>query len=438
MSNKSALAPVEPARLEAVMRELVEGIGLRLAGTAGEKAAAAAIEKRFQESGARTSIETFPVQARVVTSERLEVRIGGQWRSFPASLFSNTPGTGGRPVEAPLVFFEAPAEYRNPDFSHLRGKAVVHLGCHIGSRAQYRRLMEAKPAFLLFVDVRFPGDQPLADGMFPAYTKALGAAPVMNVAYKDAWDWHRLGAEAARLCVAGGMEPGESQNVIAELPGRDPSAGVLVAGAHHDTQAGSPGADDNACGVASLMELARVLAPLPRRRTIRLVSFGAEEQLSVGSAAYVRRHREEVARTVRLMFNLDAMGSGMGWTEIWCNGPDELDGVVAGWFSRVGLYPAVEHGLIPFADHFPFVAAGVPGVWMWRKNCANGRFFHHRPDDDMTRVSPAMMARWLNPIAAGLAELAEAESLPFTPAVPESRRPAVAAMWEDLFGGWAG
>jgi hypothetical protein len=435
-ATKGPLSPVKPARLEAVMRELAETIGVRLAGTAEDRATTAAVERLFRESGAGVTTEMFPMRARVVKAERLEIKLGGMWRVFPASLFSNTPGTGGKAVEAPLVFFESPAEYRRPDLAHLRGKAVVHLGCHIESRDAYRRLMEAKPAFLLFVDVRFPGETPLADGMFPAYTEALGAVPVMNVAYRDAWNWQREGASAARLCVDGGMEAAESANIIADLPGTDPAAGVLMLGAHHDTQAGSPGADDNASGVAGLVELARVLAPVPTRRTIRLISFGAEEQLSVGSAAYVRRHREEVARTVRLMFNLDSIGSGLAWTEIWCNGPGELDGMVGGWFAKAGLYPAIERGLVPYADHFPFVAAGVPGIWMWRKNCANGRFFHHRPDDDLSRISPVCMARHLDVVAAGIAELAQAETLPFPAGIPENRKADVAAMWNDLFGGW--
>ena len=65
------------------------------------------------------------------------------------------PAMGGALVEAPLVFFEAPTEYAREDLSHLRGKAVVHLGCHIESRAAYQRLMQAEPAFLLFVDIRY-------------------------------------------------------------------------------------------------------------------------------------------------------------------------------------------------------------------------------------------------------------------------------------------
>ncbi len=436
MTDNEKPESVSPLRLESRMRELTETIGVRLAGTPEERAAGDVVGAAFQQSGAKVWTETFPVRARVVLSQRLEIRIDGVWHTYPASLFSNTPGTEGRPIEAPLVFFEAPAEYGRPDLSHLRGKAVVHLGCHIESRDAYRRLMEAKPAFLLFVDVRFPGDTPLADGMFPAYTEALGAVPVMNVAYSDAWNWHRQGALAARLCVEGGMSDSASANVIAELPGRDPEAGILVLSAHHDTQADSPGADDNASGVVGLVELARVLAPFKRRRTIRLISFGAEEQLSVGSATYVRAHRDDVTRSFRLIFNLDSIGSGMGWTEIWCNGPDSLVDSVKPWFAARGLYPLIQTALIPYADHFPFVAAGVPGLWMWRPNCATGRFFHHRPDDDITRISFETMATHLDAIAAGMADLAERVTLPFPVEIPEKQREAVSDMWNDLFGGW--
>ncbi len=438
MTSKQVLAPVSARRLDAVMRELTERIGVRLSGTAADRITTRAVAKAFRESGARVWTESFPVQARVVKSERLEIRVGGRWRVFPASLFSNTPGTGGKAVEAPLVFFESPAEYSRPDLSHLRGKAVVHLGCHIESRAAYRRLIEAKPSFLLFVDVRHPGATPLADGMFPAYTRALGAVPVMNVAYQDAWDWQRAGASAARLCVVGGMRPGYSDNVIAELPGRELSAGILALSAHHDTQADSPGADDNASGVAGLVELARVLTPLPRRRTIRLISFGAEEQLSVGSAAYVRSHRREVARAFRLMFNLDSIGSGLAWTELTCNGPARLAETVMPWFTARGLYPAMRTVLVPYADHFPFVAAGVPGVWMWRRNCTEGRFFHHRPDDDMSRISLPVMAAHMDALAAGIADWAERKTLPFPCAIPKPQRAAIKEMWNDLFEGWAG
>ena len=375
------------------------------------------------------------MRERRVESEELEIQLPGGWRPFPCSLFSNTPGTDGQRREAPLVFFEAPAEYRRPTLAHLRDKAVVHLGSHIESREQYRRLMEAAPAFLLFVDVRYPGAVPLADGMFPAYTDALGAVPTLNVAYMDAWQWKKEGAVAARLRVRGGMREAESQNLIAEFPGSDPE--ILLVGGHHDTQAASLGADDNGTGTVAVLELARLLGGLaPLRRTVRLVSFGAEEQLSVGSAQYVRRHRAELAERGRFLLNFDSFGSHLGWLELIAGGSQEMADYLGGVFQRHDLYLSVTTQVVPYADHFPFVAAGVPAASLLRSNCTSGRFFHHRPDDDLSRVSAGLMARVLDASLEALVELAEAESLPFPAGIPAEQAQAVEHCWNDLFGGW--
>ena len=429
---------VSPDNLTRQLRKFTCDIGIRLAGTPGEKQAAAYTAAEFRRAGADVITETFPVRSRQVTEESLRVKIAGRWQTFPCSLFSSTPGTNGRTVEAPLVFHEAPAEWERADLSRLTGKAVVHLGCHIESRAAYKRLIDAKPAFLLFVDVRYPGTAALADGMFPAYTRAVGAVSTVNVAFMDAWRWQVEGATAARLRVVGGMRPGRSQNVIAELLGTDADAGILFLGAHHDTQAGSVGADDNGVGVAGLLELARVLAPLPRRRTIRLISFGAEEQLSVGSAEYVRKHRRDVERRGRLMFNLDSFGSHLGWYELTCNGPSALERHTRTVLERGGVHARIVRDIVPYADHFPFVAAGIPGIWLGRVNCTAGRFFHHRPDDDLTRISMPRMATTLDAVAALIAELAQAPRLPFPARIPPRQALQVSAFWRDLFGGWSG
>ncbi len=181
------LGKASASTILADLRTLTETIGVRLAGSPQEKKAIDFLCERFRQNGAQVAVEDFPTAVRDVTSETLEIEIGGQWQAFPASLFSSVPGTAGKTLEAPIVFFAGPVDYQRQDLSWLRGKAVVHLGCHIESRSDYRRLIEADPAFLLFVDIRYPGVIPLADGMFPAYTRAIGAKPTVNVAYMDAW-----------------------------------------------------------------------------------------------------------------------------------------------------------------------------------------------------------------------------------------------------------
>ena len=431
------MLPIEPDHLLRHLRHLTETIGVRLAGGAGEAAAGDYLEREFSAVGARVHREVFPVQTRDVREEQLQVFYDGAWHDAGALAFVNTPGTGGAWREAPLVFFDGPTGYQQADLGAvLRGNIVLHLGCHIESRENYRRMMAAAPAGVLMVDVRYPGAVPLADAIFPTYARACGAVPTLNVAYLEAWRWRERGATRARLRVVGGMRPAESANIVAELPGSDPAAGILYLGGHHDTQADSVGADDNGSATAGLLELARVLAPLPRRRTIRLISFGAEEQLSVGSSIYVRRHHAELAERGRCLFNLDSFGSLLGWNTLWGSGPRELDALLPAYFQKHGQQVRREYGVLPYADHFPFVAAGVPALTLMRFNCTAGRFFHHRPDDDLSRVDPRLMAASLGAVAEFTAAMAVADELPFAATIPDAERAAIAAHWEDLFGGW--
>jgi hypothetical protein len=69
----------------------------------------------------------------------------------------------------------------------------------------------------------------------------------------------------------------EVANLIAEVPGTVPEAGILILGAHYDTVEASPGADDNASAVAVMLEVARLLHGRRFRRTVRFVAFACEE-----------------------------------------------------------------------------------------------------------------------------------------------------------------
>jgi Zn-dependent M28 family amino/carboxypeptidase len=78
-------------------------------------------------------------------------------------------------------------------------------------------------------------------------------------------------------------------NLVAERPGLNPRAGTLIIGAHYDTVAGSPGADDNGSAVATLVELAHLFSPKTfpaQQRGLRFVLFDLEEPGLMGSFAY--------------------------------------------------------------------------------------------------------------------------------------------------------
>lgn len=88
-------------------------------------------------------------------------------------------------------------------------------------------------------------------------------------------------------------------NIIGEVKGTEATKSeILIIGAHYDTVIGTPGADDNASGIAVLLELARLTASKPLQRTVRFAAFSLEEPplfrtKHMGSYAYAKSLKEE-------------------------------------------------------------------------------------------------------------------------------------------------
>jgi Zn-dependent M28 family amino/carboxypeptidase len=108
--------------------------------------------------------------------------------------------------------------------------------------------------------------------------------------------------EEHRFCTSGE----EGVNLILRLPGRDPNLPPLLVGAHYDGPLHSPGADDNASGVAALLELARRWAATPPRRPVWLVAFDQEEWGMVGSAALAAQLKQ-AGQPLKLMVSLEML-----------------------------------------------------------------------------------------------------------------------------------
>ncbi len=85
-------------------------------------------------------------------------------------------------------------------------------------------------------------------------------------------------------------------NIFAQRQGTDAKAGSILVGAHYDTVPTSPGADDNATGVAVVLEVARLLGSRPTPRTLQLALFDSEELGLLGSRAFVadEKHLENL------------------------------------------------------------------------------------------------------------------------------------------------
>jgi Peptidase family M28/PA domain len=212
------------------------------------------------------------------------------------------------------------------------------------------------------------------------------------------------------------------RNVIGLLPGSDPARAkeAIVIGAHYDhvglggrlsvtpEKVGEihNGADDNASGTASIIEIARAAIADRSRfpRTLIFVAFAGEERGLLGSAFYVNEPRIPVESTIA-MLNLDMVGRA--------NGSVDVSGLDAAPSMEADLAAAVKASGSPLkikregpgagrSDDYNFLAHRIPAI-----NFFTG--FHsdyHRPGDDWEKIDAAgtsQVARLALELAAALA-----------------------------------
>ena len=194
-----------------------------------------------------------------------------------------------------------------------------------------------------------------------------------------------------------GPPPGPSRNIILELPGR--GEGVVILGAHYDTTPDSVGANDNASGIGVLLVLAERLARPPWSNqavsvfpfTLRFIAFGSEETGLHGSWHYVDQLTDAELANIRVMINLDSVGSG---TTLFAVGNPWLTRHVSEAAEREGVLLTIGRRWISggFSDNFSFGDAWVPTI-----------FFS---GDDTSRInSPGDTIEFINPALLGDAAL---------------------------------
>lgn len=199
------------------------------------------------------------------------------------------------------------------------------------------------------------------------------AIPVIQTSMEDA---ARLSAQATlgtrvAVKVAAEFRTVTSWNSAGDLLGAQHPEDSLVLGAHHDTTPDSFGANDNAAGVAVMLETARLLTGVRDElnvvpeRTLRFVSFGGEEQGLQGSTAFVERHYSSAIRP-RLMLALDELATG-NMKGVVLQFP-ELQTVVQQQLDQLneGLQCHVLSQLDASGDMFPFARQGIPSSFLWR------------------------------------------------------------------------
>ncbi|MCW2923264.1 MAG: putative aminopeptidase [Thermoleophilia bacterium] len=215
---------------------------------------------------------------------------------------------------------------------------------------------------------------------------------------------------------AGGWQGGTLRNVVAERRGTAPDADrkLVIAGAHLDSVPRGPGANDNATGSGTLIELAKSLNGIDTRNDVRLVWFDGEEEGLLGSKAHAKAHPEDLARAVG-MINMDMIGSQNATTIGFSLGQHTSNAVgdaVKGVLLRTGLKGEMYDERHSRSDHAAFDAAGVPALdfGVAVKNLEHDDPWYHSPKDTFDKVNPQVLEGYGDLIAVTLLELANRAS----------------------------
>lgn len=397
------------ALADTVAYDFIEGltteVGPRLAGTEAEARARAWAVERLKALGfSNVRIEPFVMP---VWERGLET--GEITSPFPQPLrltaLGNSASTGPKGIEAEIVFFRSLAELEAAPVGSLSGR-IAYVSHAMGTT-------QDGSSYSAFGPARFDGpDIAAARGAAAIVIRSVGTdrhrhphtgtttfsegiAPIPAAALStlDADQLERVIARRRpvrlKLVLTPKTMPEQySGNVVAEMPGSDPDAGIVLAACHLDSWDLGTGAFDDAAGCGIITAAARLVAAAGQpRRTIRLLFAGAEEVGVFGGEAYFAAHKDE--RHVLVA------ESDFGADRIWrveFKLPDTarpLDAAISAALAPLGIArgrDAASGG----ADIGPLVAAGSAVVDLQQDGT---RYFdyHHTADDTLDKIDPVQL-----------------------------------------------
>jgi hypothetical protein len=477
---------------------LADHIGGRMTNSPGMRAAEKWTQAKFRGWGlANVRADPFPFGrgwSIVSSSVRMTSPRPLMLTAIPVAW---TPATNG-PISAPIVV--APMK-RERDFDkwrgRLSGKIVLVSMPGDGDEPEkpaFRRLGDEDLAKLNKFDEETYDPEKVArqirraafDAKLDAFLKAEGAVAWARKSYRDgklvsgegyafgtnetpalpgveiaAEDYRRLArlaksGDAPVLEIASDVRFDDSDpnayNIIAEIPGTDPKAGYVMAGAHLDSWAAADGAADNGAGSVVVMEAARILSRLGVRpkRTIRFALWAGEEQALLGSWAYMNKYLGSWPadapglngnQLYYARINARPFTPGAGYRDLVAyfnidNGSGKLRGIYAE--NNVAAVPMLKDWLAPFAsmgagtvairrtggtDHVFMQQAGIPGYQFIQDPLDYGSRVHHSSMDTYDHLKGEDMRQASVVLASLLYDAATSDKT--LPAMPIPTQPAV-------------
>lgn len=338
--------------VERCINRLSVEIGVRPAGSLAHLAAADFVAGEMKEAGCEVVLQKFPCPDwRAFYSD---LTVGG--KRVPAAVNTHSPSCD---VEAKLVPVSSAEElslldvtnniavvYGDIASSSFLPKNFDRRYYAVESQDRFMELLEKlKPAAIITVN-HYDGPRPVliedSDLAIPSVTvsKQDGLFVVQNA-----------GAEAGLKIVSASRET-YGPNIIGRRPGSNGKK-ILIC-AHYDTNPATPGAMDNAAGIAAMLLISRYLKEVETRHNIEFVAYGGEDSWFPGDALYTQEYPPE---NIAAVINIDGIGFKEVQTSITFFGcPEQLQDTVMNTAKNYGDFVT---GQFYESDHGFFWPLGI-------------------------------------------------------------------------------
>ncbi|MFC5972237.1 M28 family peptidase [Halomarina salina] len=365
-------------------------LGDRMGGSPGERKAADLVSEAFEAVDADPQVEPFEMHRWTRGDAELAVRAERDGepveRSFETIALPYSPAGD---VTGPLVDvgYGTPDEIDDVGEELAGGIAVASTdtppekGRFVHRMEKFGHAAAAGAQAFVFAN-HVPGQLPPTGSL---KFDAEAAMPGVGVS-TETGDWLTeyadLGAEAT-VRVSATTDRAESRNVVGTL-GPDTDEEVVVV-AHFDAHDIAEGAQDNGCGITTVVSAARILATMDLDCRVRLVGVSCEETGLMGAEALADSLD---LSTVKAVVNVDGAGRARN-LRAYVHGHDGVHDLAERVVADAGQPLSVTEQPHPYSDHWPFVRAGVPALQLHSQppdGAERGRGWGHTHADTRDKV----------------------------------------------------
>lgn len=383
------------------------GIGERVTGSEAERKAVDYIAAQYRSYGLDVTIQPFTFQTYEEAKE-ISIQIAGHsGKGLEPSVFKYSPNT---PAEGATGEIMDAGLGRASDFAGKDAAGKIALiergGITFAEKAANAAAAGAK-AVLIYNNTTGPLKSSLPSS--GNYVATLGLTKTEGEALKALIEKEQTVTATVKV-LGGGMVTKTSHNVVAvkKAHKNHDTGQILYVGSHHDSVPGSPGASDNASGVAVNLEIARVLSSQQTDTEVRFLTFGAEEIGLLGSYHYVSTlTKEEIDRSVG-MFNFDMVGSKNAGDMIMFTVDGERNVVTnTGASASSRVFKPLTYGKVGRSDHQPFHEGGIAAAVF---SYAPLEPEYHQPTDTIDKISKEKMENMAKVVGAGVYQIARKDT----------------------------